>query len=405
MFLTYVHRNCHNRGFNIKYMGATFFLVLHNHFEQSTAAMSQAQRIINIFFFLLLSVVITLYLYNEAYVSEDERLFRTEDTVIKHIARDIQNNLQSLSILTLQNGSSSIGDGNSIQGTVNNNDIKRSFAIPTEEQFQANLQRLMIHINQTLTWASLLDSSKDSPLQWDKLAVADLHILRKLLKYLQNERDITLAKVLKGHQCSVIQKSQQKSISEYITMDICSEIEWYKLAHLTFPEAKLIFDVGGNKGYLGSLFVGLWGGGGYKLNPAALFELSKSTGVWKGSRNPAGYCKDGLNYATPLTCYPNTVPVLASPNQDKNKLGKALGRDANGHCTQLDESVHIHSFDGSSYLRSCVQSLTKTLSENNKQPKALQAWTYHHNAMSDNVGTVRFTKQGASQSPGFEGMS
>ena len=31
-------------------------------------------------------------------------------------------------------------------------------------------------------------------------------------------------------------------------MDICSEIEWYKVAHLAWPEAKSIIDVGANKG-------------------------------------------------------------------------------------------------------------------------------------------------------------
>lgn len=31
-------------------------------------------------------------------------------------------------------------------------------------------------------------------------------------------------------------------------MDICSEIEWYKVAQLAWPEASTIVDVGANKG-------------------------------------------------------------------------------------------------------------------------------------------------------------
>ena len=65
-------------------------------------------------------------------------------------------------------------------------------------------------------------------------------------------------------------------------MSICSEIEWYKVAQLTYPEATKIVDVGGNKGYLGSLFVALWGGGGYATAPAILFDISKKTEIWKG---------------------------------------------------------------------------------------------------------------------------
>jgi hypothetical protein len=45
----------------------------------------------------------------------------------------------------------------------------------------------------------------------------------------------------------------------------------YKLAQLAYPSASTILDVGGNKGYLGSLFLSLWGGGGYGVSPAALY--------------------------------------------------------------------------------------------------------------------------------------
>lgn len=50
-------------------------------------------------------------------------------------------------------------------------------------------------------------------------------------------------------------------------MDICSEVEWYKVVQLAWPGATSFLDVGANKGYLGSLFAGLWGGGGLGISP------------------------------------------------------------------------------------------------------------------------------------------
>lgn len=74
-------------------------------------------------------------------------------------------------------------------------------------------------------------------------------------------------------------------------MDICSEIEWYKLVQLCWPTASIIFDVGANKGYLGSLFLALWGGNGLGISPAVVFETATKLNTWKNSRNPAGYCR------------------------------------------------------------------------------------------------------------------
>ena len=116
-------------------------------------------------------------------------------------------------------------------------------------------------------------------------------------------------------------------------MDICSEVEWYKVIQLAFPEATTFVDIGANKGYLGSLFLGLWGGAGLGVSPKKVdrlnyyhphhrhrhpsspsthllvltcslasrlaeqtFELSKRLDVWPKSRNPSGYCKDGVYY-------------------------------------------------------------------------------------------------------------
>jgi hypothetical protein len=44
-----------------------------------------------------------------------------------------------------------------------------------------------------------------------------------------------------GHQCTPEQAKIQKSIQSIAgLLDICSEIEWYKLAHLAWPQARTI---------------------------------------------------------------------------------------------------------------------------------------------------------------------
>lgn len=91
-------------------------------------------------------------------------------------------------------------------------------------------------------------------------------------------------------------------------MDICSEVEWYKLAHLAWPSATHIIDVGANKGYLGSLFLALWGGNGLGLSPAVIFDHATRLNTWKNSRNPAGYCKARRIHSTNiLISYPKVV--------------------------------------------------------------------------------------------------
>jgi hypothetical protein len=353
-------------------------------------------RVLNIIFFFLLSISITLYIYNQAFIAENNVfMLQTNEMVGQLITQEVESNIKSLTASIYGTDNTAITTDKINQAAV----ARLKPDSSREADFQRKLKTLTTRIKETLTWAAKLDTDKTSPLQWNKISVADLHILRKLYRYILKQPNLTLESIEKGHQCTEIQKNQQLAISKYITMDICSEVEWYKLAQLTFPEANLIFDVGGNKGYLGSLFVALWGGRGLKFNPALLYEQATKSGVWKGSRNPAGYCKDGLHYGTAMSCHNEPV---ASASNNILEMTKALGRDeVSGECISAHDEVQVHSFDGSSYLQSCVRSLTRQLAVND--PKVLNTWTYHHNAMSDTVGKVRFTKQGASQSPGFEG--
>ena len=260
---------------------------------------------------------------------------------------------------------------------------------------------LLAQVTETLNWAAkraaeLPDGykSKDSPIGYTRLSVAETHILSKVQHYLtyitQPEQAGKFASlVAQGHQCSAVQQQQQTVITGLISMDICSEVEWYKLAQLATPKARTAVDVGGNKGYLASLFLSLWGGGGFGLGPSGVYETSRKTGMWEGSRNPAGYCRDGLNDGYPLYC----------PARD---------RDTTGLCHVKNEGFTVRSFDGSSYLATTINHMLKNSIPNaDAQLQAGKVWQYHHHAVSDAYGTARFTRQSkdaqVQQGPGFEG--
>jgi len=122
--------------------------------------------------------------------------------------------------------------------------------------------------------------------------------------------------VSKGYQCSATERLQQEAIAKTIERDICSEIEWYKgalsvlcgeallapnshshfplffrdivpggsVVQLAWPEADTFIDIGANKGYLGALFLSLWGGGGLGVTPARLYETTTKLKTWAGSK-------------------------------------------------------------------------------------------------------------------------
>lgn len=229
----------------------------------------------------------------------------------------------------------------------------------------------------TLKWLAgqEIDKSPESSISWTRLSNAEVHLLYKIEEYLEfylspanMERFNSL--LAGGFECDAVQQEQQTIISKVIAMDICSEVEWYKLAHFTYPNAKTMFDVGGNKGYLGSLFLSLWGGGGHGVSPAALLQKTAREGTWEGSRNPAGYCKDGFNHGVPYYC-----------PSDK--------RQSNAQCVE-NRDITVTSFDGSGYISKTLNNLIKTFEGASQEVRNGSAWKYLHHAVSDTEGTAYF---------------
>jgi len=253
----------------------------------------------------------------------------------------------------------------------------------------------------TLSWIVSLNNNNKKLLAWNTVSNSDIHIVHKLARYLKyyidkithhiDKNDHSVDNVAldelrnlmtNGYQCGVKDQSYQEIISTKIQMDICSEIEWYKVVQLTWPEARVFIDVGANKGYLGSLFVGLWGGGGLGLSPLKLFTYSTDKGTWKKSRNPAGYCRDGYNDAIALYC----------PGDKRDA--------ATGQCLETLHDIKVASVDGSSYLTQVMNNIIQ-----NAFPKVHDGkyWTYYNYAMSDvPAGKAYFTRQ-TNDTVGYEG--
>jgi hypothetical protein len=258
----------------------------------------------------------------------------------------------------------------------------------------ADISNLRSSIKSFLEWASQQPASgAKSVLNWSRLANNEIHLMNVLGKFLKlvDERQssaIFSGDVYKlatnGYQCSRLEAAQQKEISKTIHMDICSEIEWYKVIQLCYPDASNFIDVGANKGYLGSLFVALWGMNTFGVSPAKVFEISTTLKSWETSRNPAGYCRDGYNHGIPLYC----------PD----------GRSTDtGECVNVpDKEMSVYSIDGSSYLTATLNDIIQTQFAHAKVSSG-KVWKYFNFAMSDRVGSIFFTKQSKTSNPGFEG--
>jgi len=265
-----------------------------------------------------------------------------------------------------------------------------ALAKASEIDYKMSVKQLLANLEFSMGLFKDPNSVSPDVLKWDLLSNNEIHIMLKLIRYLRRlvkSSDATVAKLIQGgFQCNAIHPAQQEAISRQVEMSICSEVEWYKTAQLTFPEAKTIIDVGGNKGYLGSLFVSLWGGGGYGVSPTALSSVFIKDKVWV--RNPYGFCRDGLNNGLPLHCPPQYVKEPAFQNK--------------GVCLYKRQGVTVTSFDGSSFL---CQTLNDVMRHNMTDPqvRAHRVWKYVHSAAGDKVGVVAFTKQSRESRPGFEG--
>eukprot|EP00598_Pedospumella_elongata_P006999 CAMPEP_0184968798 /NCGR_PEP_ID=MMETSP1098-20130426/1737_1 /TAXON_ID=89044 /ORGANISM="Spumella elongata, Strain CCAP 955/1" /LENGTH=558 /DNA_ID=CAMNT_0027490463 /DNA_START=191 /DNA_END=1867 /DNA_ORIENTATION=+ len=261
-------------------------------------------------------------------------------------------------------------------------------------------EQLLMRAETTLNWIANPDR-KDSIKtinRYDTISNSEIHILNKLVSRLKalladkspGNKQAFSNLVNNGYQCSALQASQQELIAKHISMDICSEIEWYKVVQLAWPEARHFIDVGANKGYLGSLFVALWGGNGFKLAPVDILNAATRLESWKDSRNPAGYCKDGLNYGIPLHC----------PRENREAQ--------TGRCNLAHQDLLVNSIDGSSYLAATLNHIIQQETPATPENAALRegkVWKYNNYAVSDVDGVAHFTKQSKETNAGFEGGS
>jgi FkbM family methyltransferase len=266
-------------------------------------------------------------------------------------------------------------------------------------QILNNIKELRRRGTEFLDWVTKGGTLQSNPgyIRWDLIAKADVHIVYNLVRiidfYLETpEKQIQLQHIYKmGYQCNRLDAMRQELVSKFISMDICSEVEWYKLLHLTWPDANTFLDVGANKGYLGSLFLTLWGGGNLHASPAELYNQAEKQEAWKSSRNPKGYCKDGDHYGVSIYC------------------PRSATRDpVTGSCSIVNPKVRVFSLDGSSYLAQTLSSIIDKFPPflnpaDAMESRASKMWSYQNFAVSDVVGTARFTKQSKDHNPGFEG--
>lgn len=133
----------------------------------------------------------------------------------------------------------------------------------------------------------------------------------------------------------------------------------------------------------------LWGGGGLGLAPTDVLRIAQGNKLWKDSRNPGGYCRDGFNAGIALYCPP------------------PFKRDWNtARCNMVNNNIRIHSLDGSSYLAATLTRVMKELSTKtvgNGQLRSGKLWKYLNYAVYDVDGVATFTKQSAEKNAGFEG--
>jgi len=134
-------------------------------------------------------------------------------------------------------------------------------------------------------------------------------------------------------------------------------------------------DVGANKGYLGALFLGLWGGGGLKVTPRTIYDIAVKDNMFAGAMRIQGFCEDGLDYAIPLFC----------PNHSRNVT--------TGICNEENLSVSVHSVEGNTILAKTIQNVI-TYNMTHENVRSGKSWKYHNYALSETEGTVWFTKSG-----------
>jgi len=213
----------------------------------------------------------------------------------------------------------------------------------------------------------------------NKLELFLTKAVRQYLKKMLQMGNTDLVKLYThGHKCSSNDAESQEKAYFVDKPHICSEVEFYKIIHAVLPDLKTFVDVGANRGYIGSLMVSLWGGGGTGVSPHSTYLKSIELDLYPLNRNPYGYCKTGHNLGYPILC-PDTL------------------RGDGGMCSANDlAGLRVMSLDGSPYLRDSVRQVIAS--------RGLQKhWTYDNYAVSDAVGTISFTKQSKEDGAGLEG--
>jgi FkbM family methyltransferase len=179
-----------------------------------------------------------------------------------------------------------------------------------------------------------------------------------------------------SEQCTEENVHYQVDQMRLVPTHICSELEYYKLAQIAWPDAKTFLDIGANRGYLAGIMFSIWGGNGHGLAPSQIYGVHEKKRLFTGNKNEHGYCKTGLNRGYALYCQGT--------------------RDEFGSCNYRKEGMRVHSIDGSAFLTKQSNKVITTLGAEDK-------WSFRNFAMSDTIGVARFVVQNETHQPGFEG--
>ena len=175
-----------------------------------------------------------------------------------------------------------------------------------------------------------------------------------------------------GHSRVCMPDEPSNAIEDY---SICSELLYYKIIQLVWPQATNFIDVGCNRGFLSAAFLTLWGGNRLGLSPLDLNRALNSPPQAFVSPTPHGVCRTGLNRAYPLHCPGNTT------------------QQQNGRCNRAKTDIRVVSFDGSSNtVEKVVGVINRHFSRRSGHAYDIPSmWQYFHRAVADTKGTAMFS--------------
>lgn len=165
--------------------------------------------------------------------------------VIRYIFYTIESNI--ILIQSLETQSSSNNNNNHNNNIISNiNSYNKHYTKLSSNEFKKELNELILMIHESLFMIKYHSDPK--LIRYDRISIQEIHILyllyHSLRQYNITNEDIDMNHIYNGYQCSTLHQQQQVVISKYISMDICSEIEWYKVAQLVWPNVDVILDVG-----------------------------------------------------------------------------------------------------------------------------------------------------------------